>query len=94
MEATMDRSHAEVKLPWLLPQIKRQVRGRRLKVYVQALDKNFHLINPGGKRLSPALKFSLLQDGITMGWKKGAEVWPHDVHILQLGLLVLAKKRG
>ena len=55
---------------------------------------NFNLTNLGGKRLSLALKFSLSQRGIIMGWKKGAEVWPHDVHILQLDLMLLVKKRG
>ena len=90
----MDHSHAEMKLPWLSAQIRRQVQGRRLKVYVERLDTNFNLTNLGGKRLSLALKFSLSQRGIIMGWKKGAEVWPHDVHILQLDLMLLVKKRG
>ena len=90
----MDRSYAEVKLPWLLPLMKRQVQGRRLKIYVEALDKNFNLTNPGGKRLSLAMKISLSQRGIAMGWKKGAEVWPYDVSPLQIGLMTLPKKAG
>jgi hypothetical protein len=90
----MDRSHAQEQLPWLSPAITRQAQGRRLKVYVERLDKNFRLINPGGKRLSPALKVSLSRVGITMGWKKGAEVWPHGVHLPQIGLMIFAQKRG
>jgi hypothetical protein len=87
----MDRSHIEERLPWLSPKLTRQVQGGRLKVYVEGLDKNFYLKNPGGKRLSLALKISLSQDGITMGWKMGAEVWPHDVTLPQIYLTMLAR---
>jgi hypothetical protein len=85
----MNHLQVEVKLPWLSREPLRQVQGRRLKVYVERLDKNFYLINLGGRRLSHAVKISLLQDGITMGWKKGAEEWPRDVYHLEIGLLLL-----
>lgn len=89
----MNRSQIEVKLPWLSPKITRQTQGRRLKIYVERLDKNFYLINPFGRRLSLAAKFSLAQQGITLGWRKGAEVWPHDVLPLEIELMKLAQSR-
>ncbi len=89
----MDRSHIEEKLPSLSPAIARRVQGRRLKVYVERLDKNFHLINPFGRRLSLALKISLSQRGIAIGWRREAEVWPHDVHLLEIELMKLSRSR-
>jgi hypothetical protein len=87
----MDCVLGQGKLPGLSPKITHQVKGRRLKVYVEALGSNVYLINPGGRRLSLALKISLSQHGITMGWKMGAKIWDHDVYLPQIYLMMLAE---
>jgi hypothetical protein len=55
----MDRSHVEEKLPRLSPALARRVQGRRLKVYVECMDKNFYLINLFGNLRFRFRKFRL-----------------------------------
>jgi hypothetical protein len=64
-------------------------KGQRLKVYASTLDKNYYLINPSGRPLSPALILCLAQNKIAIGWKRGASIFPDDVTYLELGLKVL-----
>jgi hypothetical protein len=51
---------------------------------------NFYLKSPSGHGLSTAMLVGLAYDGITIGWKQGAEVWPRDVYLLEINLMKLA----
>ena len=87
----MDRAEIEKTLGWMNPRVLRRVQGPRVRVYAAFLDKNFYLKNPSGRRLSNAVLVRLAQGGVTIGWKEGAEIWPHDVHLLEIGLMEIAQ---
>ena len=89
----MDCTDIEKALAGTNPPALRRVQGRRVKVHVASLEKNFYLKNPFGRRLSTAVLVRLKRNGITSGWKEGAEIWPHDVHLLEIGLMKLAHSR-
>ena len=84
----MDRVYIEKQLSGLFPRPFGRASRRRLRVYVETLDRNFYLVNPSGRPLSPAMKLGLSNDGVRMGWKRGATIWPREVNCLELGLMV------
>ena len=90
----MDRADIEKALGWMNPRVLRRVQGRRVKVYAAFLDKNFYLKNPSGRRLSSAVLVRLAHDGVTIGWKKDAEVCLRDVYLVEIGLMKLAQSQG
>jgi hypothetical protein len=90
----VDKEYIEEQLPWLSPKVMRRAQGRRVKVYAASLNKNFYLTNLSGRRLSHAVKISLARDGIMIGWKAGASVWPREVNPVQLGLMVFIHRSG
>lgn len=93
VELAMDRADIEKTLGWMNPAALRRVQGRRVKVYSALLDKNFYLKNPLGRPLSNAVLVRIARYGITSGWRKGAEVWPRDVNLLDVGLMTLVGSR-
>ena len=88
----MGRAHIEEQLWWLDPSRLRRVRGRCLKVYVPRLDMNFRLLNPSRRSVSPATRISLAQGGMNIGWKSGATVWPREVYLAEINLMMLARR--
>jgi hypothetical protein len=93
MEPVMGRSDIEKALGWMKPRVPRRVQGRRIKVYAASLNLNFYLKNPSGRQLSNATLMHLAYDGVTVGWKKGAEIWPRDVYLVELNLKMLAQSQ-
>jgi hypothetical protein len=93
MELAMDRADIEKELAWLKPRLAPRATGRRIKVYVAPLNRNFYLENASSRRPSSAVWNCLAHGGITKGWKKGAEVHPRDVDLWKLNLLMLAHSR-
>ena len=89
----MDRTGIKKALGWTKLRSGRRVQGRRLKIHVASLNKNFYLKNPTGHQLSTAMLVRFAYDGVTTGWKKDAEVWPRDVYLLELNLMMLAQSR-
>ena len=89
----MDRAAIEKTLAWRKPPAGQQVQGRRIKVYVESLRMNFNLKNPSGHRLSTAMLVGLAYEGITTGWKQGAEVWPREVYLPEIGFMKLARSQ-
>jgi hypothetical protein len=92
----MDKAYIEEQLSGLLAMQPRRSSGRRLKLYAEPLGKNFYLANPSGRPLSPDVKEGLAKDGIRIGWKAGAAVWPRELYILELKLMVfvICGRRG
>ena len=87
----MDRTTIEKTLAWMKPPAGRRVQGRRIKVHAAFLNMNFYLKNLSGRRLSTAMLAGLAYDGITSGWKQGVELWPRDVHLLEINLMKFAQ---
>jgi len=86
----MDEAHIEAQLSDLFSRHLRRPSRRRLRVYAEALDKNFEVINPSGRPLSATLKHELAKDGIRMRWKPGAIVSRGPVSLLELKLTLHA----
>jgi hypothetical protein len=88
MELAMDRVDIEKQVARLKPRVAPRRNGRAIKVHAGALDMNFYLEKPFGRPLSDALWARLAQCGITSGWKKGAELYPSDVNLFKLKLML------
>ena len=80
----------EKQISALLPRLSRRPNRRRLRVYAEALNMNFELINPSGRPVPASQKHELAKDGIRMRWKPGAMVARGPVTYLELRLMLHA----